>query len=378
MAGKMCHMAVSIDRQQVLAYRIAVQQLDRTAKDLAGLAVLDLGLPDVNGTAHLAVSARLNTDVPDLSSLERIWSFRGAPYFHRPADLKKLAGELWPISEDDAQPRLGWQRKQVASSGVTALAALTEVAEAMRVEAVAARHPLTKGAMSTAVTARIRPELSWWCAGCKVTHVSEQLMRLAGMPAGVRLDLDSSPLSMSPIPRWPAVPSKSRGLARIVDAYFRLYGPSTPADFAGYLSSTLTALKSQWPADLVEIDVSGRKTWLPEKYVDGVRAVKPEPIVRLLGAGDPYLQSRDRDLVVPDKVAQKELWRILGNPGAVLVDGEIAGSWRAKQAGKSRVELTVTEFGVIDPDARDEIADEAQRIATVRGASDVRVKYVGA
>jgi hypothetical protein len=370
-------MALEIDRRQVLAYRISAQQLDGSGESVTTLAVLDLGLPDINGTAAVqAASARLATH-PDLSSLARVWSFRGSPYYHRPADLRKLAGELWPLSEDDAQPRLGWQRKQVAASGTTALDALTEVAEAMRFEVAAVRHPITKGDLSGAVTARIRPELSWWCAGCKVTHVSEQLMRLGGLPAGTRLDIGSSPPTLSALPRWPGVPDRSRGVARILDAYFRLYGPSTPADLAGYLGTTRTAIAPAWPADLVEVSVSGRKSWLPAKLVDAVRAVTPAPLVRLLGAGDPYLQSRDRDVLVPDKIAQKEIWRILGNPGAVLVDGEIVGVWRAKQAGKSRTALTITEFGVIDPDARDEISEEAQRIASLRGTSDVDVRYLG-
>ncbi|WP_344311167.1 DNA glycosylase AlkZ-like family protein [Fodinicola feengrottensis] len=370
-------MAQQIDRRQVLAYRIAVQQLDGSGTDLAQLAVLDLGLPDINGTAaQLAASVRLRGEA-DFSTLERVWSFRGSPYYHRPADLRELAGELWPLSESDAQPRLGWQRKQVTSTGTSALDALTEVAEAMFVEVSGAKRALTKGMLSTAVTARIRPELSWWCAGCKSTHVSEQLMRLGGLPAGLRLEPESSPLNISALPRWPGVPAKPLGVQRIIDAYLRLYGPAAPADVAGYLGTTRTAILPAWPTDLVQLDVSGRSAWLPDQLVDVVRAAKPAPLVRLLGAGDPYLQSRDRDVLVPDKVAQKAIWRILGNPGAVLVDGEIVGTWRAKQGGKSRTDLTVTEFGVIDPDARDEIAEEARRITAMRGVPDVRVTYVG-
>jgi hypothetical protein len=375
----MAGMAVEIDRRQVLAYRLAAQQLDGSGESVDKLAVLDLGLPDINGTAaSQAASARLSIE-PDLSSLARVWSFRGSPYYHRPSDLRKLAGELWPLSEEDAQPRLGWQRKQVAASGTRALEALTEVAEAMRVEVAGAKRSITKGDLSGAVTARIRPELSWWCPGCKSTHVSEQLMRLGGLPAGTALDVGSSPLTISALPRWPGVPDKPRGIGRIVDAYFRLYGPATSSDVAGYLGTTRTAIAPAWPADLVEVSVSGRKSWLPASLVDVVRAAEPAPLVRLLGAGDPYLQSRDRDVLVPDKVAQKAIWRILGNPGAVLVDGELVGVWRAKQGAKSRTALTITEFGVIDPDARDEISWETERIARLRGTgpASVDLTYVG-
>jgi hypothetical protein len=55
--------------------------------------------------------------------------------------------------------------------------------------------------------------------------------------------------------------------------------------------------------------------------------------------------------------AQKALWAPLGSPGAVLVDGEVAGAWRASQAGRERLELT-----------------EADRVGAVRGASRVMVR----
>ena len=42
--------------------------------------------------------------------------------------------------------------------------------------------------------------------------------------------------------------------------------------------------------------------------------------MRLLGPFDPFLQARDREVVVPDPAHRKDLWRTLGRPGGVLVD----------------------------------------------------------
>lgn len=75
---------------------------------------------------------------------------------------------------------------------------------------------------------------------------------------------------------------------------------------------------------------------------------------------------------MPDKARQKELWKILGNPGAVLVDGEVAGTWRAKAAGK-RLTITVGSFAPLSKATRAvieiEIEIEAGLVAEVRGAA---------
>ncbi len=56
--------------------------------------------------------------------------------------------------------------------------------------------------------------------------------------------------------------------------------------------------------------------------------------VRLLPSGDPYflLWGADREVLVPDPSRRAELWTSRVWPGALLVAGEIAGTWRRDQA----------------------------------------------
>ena len=52
--------------------------------------------------------------------------------------------------------------------------------------------------------------------------------------------------------------------------------------------------------------------------------------VRLLPSGDTYflLWGAERELLVPDPRRRPELWTPRVWPGAVVVDGEVVGTWR--------------------------------------------------
>ncbi|MGO9207566.1 MAG: DNA glycosylase AlkZ-like family protein [Candidatus Limnocylindrales bacterium] len=60
----------------------------------------------------------------------------------------------------------------------------------------------------------------------------------------------------------------------------------------------------------------------------------PAASARLLPSGDAYwlLQGAERELLVPDSDRRRALWTPRVWPGALLVDGEIVGTWRRAQA----------------------------------------------
>ena len=60
--------------------------------------------------------------------------------------------------------------------------------------------------------------------------------------------------------------------------------------------------------------------------------------VLLLGGHDPYLDQRDRDTVQPDPKLRQQLWRTVGNPGAVILRGKGTGIWNSRKKGE---ELTI-------------------------------------
>jgi len=367
---------IEVSREQVLAHRQAVHGLVERLPRLDALAVLDLGVQNTPpGALQAALSARLSEPLPpsaDLAAggaLTLAWTLRGAPHLHRTADLPQLAAAGWPRDDADAAARLGWQRKRLAEVDGAARWAFRAVADAVR--AVLTR-PLTKAELSRAVTEAVPAALSPYCKPCGVHHVGEQLLRLAALPGGARLVPGSRPLTFEPIPQWPGPPADDAACTTPVQgAYLRFFAPATDADIAGFLGTTRAATAPDRPA-AVPVTVEGRAGLVAEDDVAALRAARRHDLVRLLPPSDPYLQGRDRELLVPDPAHRKQIWTSLGAPGVVVSGVDVVGVWRPTQKAR-RLEVAVTPFRALDGGERAAVAAEAERLAVVRGAPEVTV-----
>ena len=86
--------------------------------------------------------------------------------------------------------------------------------------------------------------------------------------------------------------------------------------------------------------------------------------VRMLGPFDLFLQGRDRETLVPDGAARKDLWRTLGRPGGLLDGHDVVGTWRPRSSGKKLRLRVVVWSGAERPPGTDEAAE---RLAAFRG-----------
>ncbi len=169
------------------------------------------------------------------------------------------------------------------------------------------------------------------------------VFRLASLHAGLELEAGTSPPVLRPAaglesPMVRHLAGEADARVDVIRNYVRFHGPARARDVAAFLDAPVRDVKAHWPDDVVEVVVDedaaggGRspRFVLADDYDALATSVdQPTPVVRLLGPYDPYLQLRDRELLVPDPTRRKQLWPVLGRPGAIVAGGEIVGDLAA-------------------------------------------------
>jgi hypothetical protein len=119
--------------------------------------------------------------------------------------------------------------------------------------------------------------------------------------------------------------------------YLHVFGPTTPEAFAEWAGIARRGGGAAFDAlgrSLTPVLTPVGDAWILTRDEPTFRAeagtVAP---ARLLPSGDAYflLQGADRELLVPDGERRRELWTPRVWPGAVMVEGEIVGTWRRSQ-----------------------------------------------
>ena len=122
-----------------------------------------------------------------------------------------------------------------------------------------------------------------------------------------------------------------RELAR---RYLHIFGPTTARSFgrwAGISARSAATAFASLEGSLLPIRSPRGDEWLLSDDEPAMRTVETPPApARLLPSGDAYflLDGEERELLVPRADQRQRLWTPRVWPGALLVEGEIRGTWR--------------------------------------------------
>jgi hypothetical protein len=209
-----------------------------------------------------------------------------------------------------------------------------------------------------------------------VVHFCIRILTLQGIVCFAPRDGNKAPFVL--VNEWLNDPIPDTGpqaaRAELLRRYLRCYGPSTRADFAAWLGVRAGDAHHWWSLvekDMTQVDF-GRKTWILTDDLEALHSPPTPKGSRLLPPHDPYTQLRDRATIV-DKKHHRDVWMPVGNPGALLMDGEIAGVWRPRKRGRN-LTINIKTFGSLPTRNRKALQDEAEQVAPLRGASSVEIR----
>lgn len=390
-----------VSRDAVIAFRLRAHHL---AERLPGSGLLEAAgscavQDSPPGSALLALHARvrgvtaegLESALVDRSLLQT-WSLRGAPFCFPTADAAVYTTGVLPLTEEAGRHLLPGVVPALGQLGLS-LAETVELTGG-EVESVLSGRRLAINDLGAELAERVGGRLSkeqraaWQgegpyakgqSLGEGVVHFCLRILALEGVVCFAPRDGNQAPFVL--VEEWLGrpIPDADPSLVRreLVRRYLRCYGPSTRGQFGAWLGVRTDDTGPWWSPiedELTEVAFRGT-SWVLTDDLDSLRSSSMPQGVRLLPPRDPYTQSRDRDTIVAED-HQREVWKPVGEPGTVLLDGRIVGIWRPRRSGRT-LNLTVTTFGPLSARDQDRLMDEAEQLGPLRGAASVAVQLEG-
>jgi hypothetical protein len=163
----------------------------------------------------------------------------------------------------------------------------------------------------------------------------------------------------APVPK--VAPREAR--LQLARRYLHVFGPTTGTAFAKWAGIGPREGPAAFEAlgkSITSVRTPIGDRWILSNDEPMFRApAAPTSAARLLPSGDTFflLHGADRELVVPDPRRRRLLWTSRVWPGAVLVGGEIVGTWRRAEA-----DVTITAWRRLTRAERDALQSEGESL----------------
>lgn len=387
-------------RDQVLGFRLAQQHLATRLPPGALSEAARCGIQNTPpGTAVLALHARITDLTPaDLDralaidkTLFQVWSVRAAPYVVPTRDAVVFTLGLLPESEETLRFFLRGAVPHLDLFGLSATELVERTAAAL--PGILDGRQLTKDELGVALAHQLERDIApqkiqLWNTpdGFRSNRYGETLVRFALSAVALHGLFCIAPrhrnvTTFIRTDQWlggPLPPSDGpQARAELVRRYLHCYGPSTAQQFAAWAGIAPVQAAQAWSLieqELVEIMLDGRRMWLQQHDFPQFIAQNVATGVRLLPPHDPYLLLRDRTTLIPNRAQHRLLWQTSGNPGVVLLDGQVVATWRPQKRGK-RLLLSVEMFHSVSPSQCKQIEAEAVTLAPFKVSDVVEIAF---
>lgn len=392
---------IAVSVEQVRNFRLHAHRLDRAYEMDDVIAAV--GACGMQNTPPGAWEAALFNRVPSCSpmDMERLlddkalvqaWSLRGAPFVFPTSEsaaflsaLVPRYGEPWIYTKGIglALDALGMEFDELLDTLVGAMPKLDEVVISSKVtldqtlaDWMEPLLPTEKRAAWRAPSMYGNPEKQT-VGGAVASFLLRPCSFLGLVVFGAR---NGASPTFTSYRRWlgEALRSADDADARLVRKFVHCYGPTRPDALASWLGCTGVQARRMWDAvadELEPVSFGGKRAWILAADRERLLAsVPPERRLLLLAGHDPYLDQRDRATLQADPTRQRAIWRTVANPGAVVCDGEVVGTWTSRKKGTG-IEARVEMWDAGAPALEGVLRDLAETYAAFRGQRLLGVSF---
>jgi len=153
----------------------------------------------------------------------------------------------------------------------------------------------------------------------------------------------------------------------LVRKFLHCYGPATLDSFMRWLGCSKKQAHRLWNAisdEMEPVQVEGKNCYMLSEDVNNLFCAESsgEKLI-LLGAHDPYLDMKDRAVILENKSFHKTVWKFVANPGVVLRGGRIIGIWKTKTT-KDHLNISMTLWESAQPSEQRALKSLAEEYAT--------------
>ena len=355
---------VSLSWSQALAWRLRRHLLDPVGSESVAGVVRRLGAVPAqsDSAAELAVRARRERsssgEVARALAEGRIiktFAFRGATHLLTPEDggaylALRAASRMWELPS--------WQSFYGLTPSDWPL-----LREAVREALV--DGPMTRDELGAAVTAQPKFHHLGFAFADRSCTLLKPLAWQGDMSFGPPRDGRATFQSLDRNPRWAGVPDLDDAGMRAVEAYFRVYGPTTPDRVRYWLGEGLGAGRKRiqsWIAGfgdrIATVDIDGETAYVLREDLEELVAAPPTMAVRLLPGHDQWVLgpgTADAHVVPP---ARRTL--VSRQANIVIVGGVLSATWSLADD-----QVVAAWFAEAAPPPREALAGEVARLAVI-------------
>ncbi len=285
-------------------------------------------------------SRDLEVVLKEKRSLVEITGLRGAGYVIPSRDYSLFTRAVFPTTKSALQRQFGSAWPMVRTQKLAASDALRQVTSVL-LKSLKGKS-LTQDEIHAEWRKKLPKELQKHCRGCASFHLPYTVVAAAGLQGTYCFGPEKNGntayvLTEEWLGKDVLDPDLESVRRKLVERYLKFHGPSTPRGFAKWAGINAAEALEFWSLveeDLVDVGGVNGPVWLLKRNAPGFASTGAPKGIHLIPPMDPFLGLSDRETLIEDKSLHSRVWRMIGNPGVLLVDGEIAALWKSQKKGK--------------------------------------------